>query len=524
MIDGSYCFVLHVDGTTIFTTRFDFNPSTINGTSIFRVLKWTAPLINNEVNIDLSDSLSNRVEDNRQIVYDGIQGPASRYEFRVISGEVFKETKWDFTRLQNGRLLAFNDKVALRGPQEPPFSVGDLVNIEMDPFVWSYNDNFFVANKVGYTGTLRHWARGGEQIIVTGQITNPQYNGPTRIDSVIANNQIKTTTNWAGSTPAEGGQIAYALRPEWNIRAKIISVFLDSPNWYLVFDIDIPVDDPFWGSSSNWTNIKGSVIDPKPLVIPNVEQSSLKRAYSSHQTNMNIDMDGFSSIVKENGQPRKAPISRNGRNMMVVHLQPFLSWNWNSQYIFRFYDGSDTLVQTYTMNTQNNGNDYYIPVAIEDLPVSVPMTAKYYTINAVQNGSELSTPEAIFELTDCSSYKEWNLIWRDERGSYLSYPFDLISSEATSTERNKWYAEDGEEDYFVKSFNFYSLSSNWIEEEYNYMFKDMLKSPQHFLKKPDGEIIKVSLQTSDIEWGSREKDGVFQYNVALKESKKETRM
>jgi len=510
LIGQEYVLIKDIEsGTDIITNEVRNTASTS-----FRILKW---VIQPDYEINLSDTLSNRVEDNELVPFTASQMPGFRYEFRLISGEVNKKNEWSFFRVQNAQLIGQPNLVSFLGADQPLFQIGDQINIQMDPFIWEYADNIFASGNVGFTSSNDHYLREGDDIFVRDQITHPQYNGPTKVREVLTSNSIRTFKSWASSTPAEAGIITYQLRPEWNKKATVVDIFQDSPNWFVVFDIDIVPGDPFY-NTSDFADLNGELIDQRPNIIPNIAQSTLKRAYATDEEDMVPIVNGKLSTIINN----RVPISKSGRTHLAVHVAPPLDWDFIPAFDYSFYDKSGALIGTFSQTVINNGNDYYIPVAIEDLGVTFS-NIDWYSIES-NTGVPLLDNYLEFDVYDCNQYSEWNLIWRDEKGSYLSYPFDLITKEATEVERSKWYKKGvGEIDFDTQSFNFYSLASNWVEEENNYLFKSMFKSPQHFLKKPDGDVIRVSMVIDQIEWGSRENDDIFQYNIIVKESKKEKR-
>lgn len=550
---SGYYFILDIiDGFNLIINLEPTIPYGVNVSKMLKVFRWTLPAPGGTNKIDIAkvvqSNLKSNVEDSTNNITQGRQfsAPHTTYKYKLIIGDIRQDTRWNFTRISNGRGFDpdWSNRVVLRSPHEPSFLIGDRVNLDIDPYIWSYNDNQFSAGGVAYTGSTRHWLRVGQSINVQGQITYPSYNGPNRVNAVLNTQTIRTFTKWIDSTPIEGGFITYELRPEWNTDFIIEDIIESGGEWVILTNIRILSDDPLFDQTSLFITAGGKVISQLPDINPIEVITDDKWVYSVNVRDREyFDNFGFNYIINDNLPLRRFSsiidkpytISKDALSYLLVHIDPLLPQNFITRFIYSCYDVNNNLMGTISLNTVNKGNDYYIPCGINNIVGSTTTTGtidfdkiKRYTIQGVKSDSTPRTALIEFEIADCSKYKEYNLIWKDAAGSYLSKPFGLINRKATEVETNKYYQDhtfdknlyDRGETVINTEYNdYWKLTSDYLNDEDNYIFKDLLTSNEHYLHV-DGEVIAVTLETNSIEYGESDYDGVFNYQFIVKSSKK----
>ena len=234
------------------TTQFAINliPNSPFGGSGFtcsNVIKWKlSPDLDGYGKVDLSTSLKDFVTQNLTgqtvnyaLSYDA---PDTRFCYTLYAGS---EKQYEFTFVDNlfvnGNVAFYNDTLlSLNGI---PFQIGDTILISQDVVEWGYDDNYFDAGGVGFTGSTQHSFLTGQGITITGQQTYPYYNGQSTILSTTTNGFV-INKSWQGSTAVEPG-FAYGVpRPEYNTTAVITDIYFDG-----VYGVVIVTDQPFTTSS-----------------------------------------------------------------------------------------------------------------------------------------------------------------------------------------------------------------------------------------------------------------------------------
>jgi hypothetical protein len=546
----------------------DLQPDLPYGTDparLYRVLRWTLPPIDKAAKLDIGKVLKDKVSHNTYesvttmagIDYIGLESgvqfaaPDTRYAYRLLAGRLTKDTEWSFGEIYNGRFYDtnFTDRVAFKGSGVPPFNIGETINLELDQYVWNYLDNFFITGNVGYTSSNVHWLRPGQQIQVAGQITNPSYNGPNRVESVPTTTSIRTDRGWIQNTPTEGGFITYDLRPEWNGGVRITNIVQDSPNWVAVTNIIIPSADPL-SFANNPTLVPiisgGKLIRTQPAIDPVVVRSAPKWTYSFRVKDSDWTQNFMTNYVIDNQTPKRfstivnhrATISKSAKAYLLTHINPVLNWNLLTNIKYTTYDSTNTQLDEFTLTITNKGNDYYIPMGLSSVAGTASIdNVAWYKIQGF-DGTTARTQPVQFKIKDCAQYDEYNVIWKDAYGSWLSYPFTLVNRKAQEANRQNYYKEEGvwdelqfnhfnydrgETNYHTDIVTKWSLNTDWVPEADNYMIEDMFGSPEHFLQTPEGDVISINMESNEILYGDEDYDGVFQYNIIVKESKKEFR-
>jgi hypothetical protein len=140
---------------------------------------------------------------------------------------------------------------------------------------------------------------------------------------------------------------------------------------------------------------------------------------------------------------------------------------------------------------------------------------------------------------DCSAYELLHLMWKDAKGSWLSYPFKYIHTDSREVSRSQFYKNDanwdnntfgydsygkGNTTYFTRSRDKKVLNSGWITDLENDLIKDLLSSADTYIQTGDGVIQGCTLLLNDLSFGSEEKDQIFQYTIPIKLSNDEIRL
>jgi hypothetical protein len=197
--------------------------------------------------------------------------------------------------------------------------------------------------------------------------------------------------------------------------------------------------------------------------------------------------------------------------------------------------------------------DYYFPVGINQITActnttllsgsalsSVVDSVDYYTVELAEKNTG-NTNSIYFEVNDdCSRYDILHLMWKDGKGSWLSYPFKYISEDRTEVERKDYYKSEGtwnlsnntfgydtfgrgQKSFFIRSRDKYVLNSGWVEEFENSLIKDLLKSVSVYLQLPDGTLIGANIINKDMQFKKKQSDYLWNYRFEVSASINENR-
>jgi len=353
------------------TTEQPFGVSAFT-TSRFIKYKFN-PDLDGFAKMDLSNVLKDFVSENltgQTVGYSlSYPGPDTRFCYELVCGSEKQYRQPFLDNFFSGGSLCFINS-GITSLNDTVFQVGDQIFVEQDLYEWTYIDNTFQGDYVGFTGSTQPPFYVGSQVTVTGQQTHPSYNGLTTVFSTGSTpNTLVVEKLWQSSSPIEGGSIFGVPRPEYNGTCTIIGLFID-PTYGLV----IITDKAFTVSSPP---IPGFITfaDNRLTTIPNEIVISGLCVYNSHINlpdytitafdpyviqNRNFDENNLSTIFEEDNTYRVEPSTI---GFVLTHLE---DTNLVTGMGYEFYNSNGGLLGQILI-TGMTEEDYYSPIGIEQL-------------------------------------------------------------------------------------------------------------------------------------------------------------
>lgn len=290
-----YWIVRKVTSTTSFVIDLPFEFSPTNPMVASKVIKYLMPPdLDGDAKLDLSNTLKNFVTQNLIDSNDIYEGSETKFEFDLLMGGEYTYV-FPFTEISSSvdsTVTLINSGMTAITDQE--FQVGDIINIQQDLFEWEYYDNFFTAGFVGFIGNTNLFpsVSNGTPIQVTGQITNPNYNGPTTVSSIAFDElSIVTPKGFESPTPPEGGIIYLTPRPEYNTTGTITDIQYTAGTGVI-----ITTDIALVGST---VSLAGTATPVSSVLTLNPNQLSLSgfSVYNARVETPVYTIDGFDKYV-----------------------------------------------------------------------------------------------------------------------------------------------------------------------------------------------------------------------------------
>jgi len=605
----------------------------ISGTlTASNVLKYkVAPNPDGEIKLDLSNTIKDFVSQDLEDSNDIYLAPNTYFDYNLKCGHE-GTALFDFedNRFESGNVGFVNS--TLTATTQVDFEIGDQIIIQQDLYSWDYDDNYFSSGNVGFTGSTSHIFESGDTVTITGQITNPSYNGVTTITSVDTNS-IVTDKPWGSNTPVEPGTIYGVPVPEYNTTATITNIYYSAGTGVvIVTDVGFQTSTPAIGGTIKHADGK-IITDYNELNITGLT------AYNSYVNQLNYSIDEFDKYVCQDRASSENNISTIFGNTKRYRIEPSTkSWllahtsggMWEPR--LTFYDASGTFLSQYKLdypytygptvniNTYiNNGGDvrldgtsahgasvgdfveivggpyagiaevtqvnsstdvtvdvtfttglpvggetfkvienhsskydYYFPVGVDQIDnasnktllsgssiSSIKSQIEYYDVNLEYEGA-VNTNTITFEINDdCSRYELYHIMWKDARGSWISYPFKYVSQDTIDVDRKNYYQTEGtwssnsfgfdsfgrgEKTFFARSRKKVRVTSGWIEQFENDLLVDMMKSAAVYVQLPTGEVIACTLEDDDITPGKNINEQIWNYTFTVVYSNDEIRL
>jgi hypothetical protein len=521
------------------------------GTTISKVVKWKlTPDPDGYGKVDLSNVLKDKVSDiltgqsvNYALTYDGED---TRFCYTLNCGSE-KNYVFDFqNNLMSGGTVAFYNST-ITSLSGVPFQVGDLIAITQDQVGWAYTDNYFAGGNVGFTGTTQHSFLANQTITVTGQETNPYYNGITTILSA-STYALVTNKTFQSNTAPEPGVIYGIPRPEYNTTASITEIFVD-PTYGVVIVTDLAFTTPS-------VTIPGSIQFANGVIttIPNEITITGNCVFNAHINRPDYSLTAYDPYVIQNRSYTSNNLSTifSGTTQYRVEENTIgflLGHTYLNSYVdgmvYDFYNSNNSLLGRIRIpKIDSRDTDFYFPFGLTQLSQSpyTDITGTFsgysgsvnsYSMFLYDGGAYTPRSNSInFKLNpDCSMYELYHLMWKDRNGSYPSYPFIYMSRKNVEADRKTYYKQEGnwnnntfqyydydrgETNFYTQSKNSYVLNSGWLYQFETELMEDLMQSTEVYIQTPDNRLYPCMLNDTSVELFKEINEQIFSYTFNVR--------
>ena len=564
---GYYNIVFVVSSTQFVINLFPSILFTTFPVIVSKFYKWKlTPDLQGYGKLDMSNVLKDLVSQNLtgQTVDYGLTygGPDTRKCFGIVAGS---EGQFVFEFEDNvfvdGNVGFYNTAITtLTGI---PFQVGDVIQIQQNPVAWAYTSitsSGGPAPKARFNSTQQHSFSVAQPLEVAGQVSIPFYNGITNVFATPAPTLTSLTIskNFQGNSSTPG--FIYGIpKPQYNTTATITAIYVD-PTYGVVIKTDVG-----WAGSS--VPISGLI-----KFTGNALQQNLKEyvnysgfcVYNAHINRPDYSITAFDPYVIQN-----RPISDNNIStifnqsncyriepstigFLLSHTPPSgVTFNTGMAYEF-FNSAGGTLGTAYIAKSELSQTDWYSPIGLEQISISpyVDFSGTFSTYSGSVNSynayvylatgtlTQLSNKICFKLNADCSMYEVYHLMWKDQYGSFISYPFIYISRDYIESEKKTYYQQEGNwqnntfdyDDYGVGEKVFYersreslTLNSGWLYEFERDLIKDLVQSPSVYIQTPSNKLYSCHLDQPKTEIYKNINEQLFSYTFNVRVSNNEFR-
>jgi len=519
------------------------------------------PNLDLKCELDISNTIKDYVKSNLQDVMETFSGDSTKFTFFLVYSELYDyELEFEDNASLSGSVVGFYNTsiTSLTGVE---LTVGDTILITQNLYEWDYDDNIYiVGDELGFVSTTPHSLEVGDDIIVTGQITEAYYNGATKVKTVVDAYTVSTWKTHTTSTPTEGGTIVAAIPPQYNTTATITDIYIDGVLG-LVIKTDIAFarnTAPISGKIRSLTNSKILKIDSLisdlkyayNIRLDRLDYHTIFNGYTSTAIDTFITTFGNKFISTIGYKLEYNKIEYNSKSYLLSH-NDYLTNPMYMGMLFTFYDTEANLIANNPLGTSKimsgpTDTDLYFPVGIEsvindpsridsvgfDLALDY-LDVKYYTVRIIDiSTNNTKSKRIIYKINDtCNgNLPVYHLMWKDSFGSWITYPFKYVAKKSTDVSKSSFYNREGkfvndlgftldmidrgETVFYSKSRNSYDLTSDWVRDEDNILFEDLIKSTEIYLQIPeyDNILIPVTLDNKNIEYKQETVDSLFMYS------------
>ena len=167
------------------------------------------------------------------------------------------------------------------------------------------------------------------------------------------------------------------------------------------------------------------------------------------------------------------------------------------------------------------------PIAVNEPDWVVDRTdLEWFTIQAYNATTPVGEPLR-FEVKCDQKYPNVRIKWKNRFGQFDNFNFDMVSRESFSTTKRTYQPQVGSWDSSTLSYNQYDSSvenyvsdssqtlqvnTDWVSEDYNEIFKQLLVSDEiYWIYNSDGDIKPLTIKTSNLQFKTGVVDKLIRY-------------
>jgi len=491
----------------------------------------------------LKDFVSSTLKDNfyMETPYGIFDGSSTRFEYFIVLGEQYKyELRFADNGFFTAGALGFYNP-AITSLSGIPFQIGDQINVKQDLFEWIYQSTYNASGKLGFTSTNVQNYEIGDIITITGQATHVSYNGMATVIDRPDNFNIVVDKNYISLTSPEGGKIFGTPKPEYNTDFTITNIDIDGTLGLIVETNGVytGASQPIPGTITYLYDTLITSYSEDVVIVaganPNFAVFDARIDRKDFRTIGKYTKDqykdyytlyggfGMSTILDNQGElsylgtSKKANrIDLTTKSFLLLHSSTTMT-SMSMKYTWYTKEGG-TLLGTSYLESTLNVRDIYVPVGVVQLlsntdrsdSVGFDLSTQYINIGYYEvvpydglPDNELANPIK-YVVDCCGTIDNYTLVWKDARGSWITYPFKYVATEGTEVTRSNYYRREGEytvggEDdwsyeinninrgettFTTQSRNKFSLTSGWVKDHENILFEDLMKSTEVYLQLP----------------------------------------
>ena len=220
------------------------------------------------------------------------------------------------------------------------------------------------------------------------------------------------------------------------------------------------------------------------------------------------------------------------------NLEAIVTSDWNSSFSVSDIDGIKyvsnlgTETVSFTPTTSSYEIIQYVPIG--QLALGWPSTLdgdglEWFEISAVSGSTVMSEPIR-FEAKCATKYDNIRVKWKNKFGLFDYFNFDLVSRRGFQTKTKEYRRQIGQwgatamdsfhneptiQNYNTDVIQTISVNSDWVSEDYNNIFKELLVSDEiYFIEYENAtpRLIPITIKTSNIQFKTEKVDKLIQYS------------
>jgi hypothetical protein len=193
----------------------------------------------------------------------------------------------------------------------------------------------------------------------------------------------------------------------------------------------------------------------------------------------------------------------------------------------RYTSDIQTAYYTLSSSLSSSGQIQQYPIGATESGFPLSGSFSYYTIQAQNNSTDLGQP-ITYNIVCEQKYPNIRIKWKNRYGQFDWFNFNMVNRQSFNTERRTYQPQLGTWQSPTLKYNNYdssvlnyisdstqaiSVQTDWVDEAYNEIFKQLLVSDEIYwiYDEATGDLRPITINTSSITFKTGVVDKVIQY-------------
>jgi hypothetical protein len=191
------------------------------------------------------------------------------------------------------------------------------------------------------------------------------------------------------------------------------------------------------------------------------------------------------------------------------------------------YTKSDTTTIDYAITGSESTTGQIVTYPIGPASIGLSSSIEWYTIQAYNNSTPLGTPIR-YNVTCNEKYPNIRIKWKNRFGQWDWFNFNMVSRQSFTVNRSTYEPQIGSWEgrslgyqsydsstlnYLVDAKQAISVNTNWVSEDYNDIFKQLMVSDEMYwvYDEDNGDLRPITINTNTLQFRTGVVDKTIQY-------------
>lgn len=210
-----------------------------------------------------------------------------------------------------------------------------------------------------------------------------------------------------------------------------------------------------------------------------------------------------------------------------VYVGDYGSGSVPNKIVYSTNNGNYNYMLTASISSSGQIDQYPIGIKEVGFPAALTSSIEYYTVQAYNNETPLGQP-ITYEVVCNQKYPNIRIKWKNRYGQFDNFNFNMVNRQTFNVNRQVYQPQIGtwggtslayqnyssnNLNYLVDTAESISVNSDWVSEDYNDIFKQLLVSDEIYwvYDEANGDLRPITIKTNSVTFKTGVVDKVIQY-------------